>query len=96
MMKLAFAFNQDRGYRSGEFSGWHGRVLLVTSDDEPYHGDVPLLKAGLPGTEVFTLPSGFKHIAPQIFRDDFQDRVQNFIDGLPTPGVEQHGDPANE
>jgi len=82
MLKLAFAFNEKDAYVPGEFQGWQGHVLLVTSEDEPYHPDVELLRSGLPNTEVFLLPTGFKHVAPQIHRDAFQARIQAFIERL--------------
>jgi pimeloyl-ACP methyl ester carboxylesterase len=79
MLKLAFAFNEKDAYTPGEFEGWQGRVLLITSEDEPYFKDVEILQSGLPNTEVFLLPTGFKHVAPQIHRDEFQARIQAFI-----------------
>ncbi|MFA9452822.1 MAG: alpha/beta fold hydrolase [Candidatus Aminicenantaceae bacterium] len=82
MLKLAYAFNERDAYTQGEFQGWQGHVLLVTSEDEPYYPDVELLQSGLPNTEVFLLPTGFKHVAPQIHRDEFQARIQAFIDAL--------------
>lgn len=82
MLKLAFAFNEKDAYVPGEFQGWQGHVLLVTSEDEPYYPDIELLRSGLPNTEVFFLPTGFKHVAPQIHRDAFHARIQAFIDTL--------------
>ncbi len=82
MLKLAFSFNEKDTYTPGEFQRWQGRILLVTSEDEPYYKDVELLQAGLPNTEVFMLPTGFKHVAPQIYRDEFHARIQSFIDAL--------------
>jgi pimeloyl-ACP methyl ester carboxylesterase len=82
MLKLAFAFNERDGYTAGEFTDWQGKVLLITSEDDPYYPDVALLEAGLPNTEVFKFPTGYKHVAPQINRDEFHRQIQCFIDGL--------------
>jgi pimeloyl-ACP methyl ester carboxylesterase len=81
-LKLAFAFNEKDAYTAGEFKDWDGRVLLITSEDDPYYPDVELLEKGLPHSEVFKLPTGFKHLAPQILRDEFHTKIQSFIDGL--------------
>ncbi|MFC2142003.1 alpha/beta fold hydrolase [Acidobacteriota bacterium] len=82
ILKLAYAFNEKDGYRPGEFKDWQGKILLITSEDDPYFPDVALLEAGLPNTEVFKFPTGFKHVAPQINRDEFHARIQEFVDGL--------------
>jgi pimeloyl-ACP methyl ester carboxylesterase len=82
MLKLAYAFNEKDGYKAGEFEHWQGMVLLITSEDDPYYKDVALLEKGLPNTEVFKFPTGYKHVAPQINRDEFHTRIQSFIDGL--------------
>jgi hypothetical protein len=82
MLKLAYCFNEKDGYRPGELADWQGKVLLITSEDDPYYPDVELLEAGLPNTEVYKFPTGYKHVAPQINRDEFQARIQAFIDSL--------------
>ncbi len=81
-LKLAYAFNEKDTYTTGEFTDWEGRVLLITSEDDPYYPDVALLEKGLPNSEVSKLPTGFKHLAPQILRDEFHARILSFIDGL--------------
>lgn len=91
MLKLAYAFNEKDGYTSGEFKNWQGKVLLITSEDDPYYPDVALLETGLPNTEVFKFPKGFKHVAPQIHRDEFHARIQSFIDSLSKPASSQGG-----
>jgi len=82
MLKLAFAFNEQVQYGSGDLADWQGRALIITSEDDPYFKDVALLEAGIPNSEVFKLPTGYKHLAPQILRDEFHARIQSFIDEL--------------
>lgn len=91
MLKLAFAFNEQDQYRQGDLAGWQGRALLITSEDDPYYKDVALLEAGIPNSEVHRLPTGYKHLAPQILRDEFHARIQSFIDGLDSPFDETAG-----
>ncbi|OGD27046.1 MAG: hypothetical protein A2Y56_02345 [Candidatus Aminicenantes bacterium RBG_13_63_10] len=82
ILTLAFAFNEKDAYAGDSFPGWKGKVLVVTSPDDPYHPDAELLMKNLPGAELVEFPSGFGHLAPQIHRDEFYGRIQRFIDGL--------------
>ncbi len=75
ILQLAWSFNKDGGYRADELSSWSGRVLLVTSEDDHYHQDARILGSSLPSAEFFTLPTGFGHIAPQIYREQFHKAI---------------------
>jgi len=79
VLKLAFAFNKEGFPPEGALAGWQGKILIVTSDDEPYFPDAGLLMNGLPGTEMFKLPVGFGHTAPQIHREEFHEIIRDFI-----------------
>lgn len=78
-LSLAFVFNQAGAYKREEFTGWKGRVLLVTSEDESYYSDAQILADFLPGTEMFKLPVGCRHIAPLIYREQFQAGILSFL-----------------
>jgi len=80
ILKLVFAFNERDGYTVDSFSSWRGRVLIITSPDDPCHKDDELLMRNLPNTEKYEFPSGFGHTAPQIHRDLFHQVIQGFID----------------
>ncbi|MGB7295756.1 MAG: alpha/beta hydrolase [Candidatus Aminicenantales bacterium] len=82
ILKLAFAFNEQDEYTVDSFPGWMGKVLIVTSSDDPYYSDAGLLMNNLPNAEKFEFPSGFGHTAPQIHRDVFHKVIQEFIDRL--------------
>jgi len=81
-LKIAYAFNEKDGYSEGEFEGWKGKALIITSEDDPYYPDVGIFMKYLPNTELFKFPIGFKHVAPQVYRDEFHDEIQRFIDQL--------------
>jgi pimeloyl-ACP methyl ester carboxylesterase len=81
-LKVAYAFNEKDGYKEGEFEAWKGRTLIITSEDDPGYPDVEILLTYLPNTEVFKFPTGFKHVAPQVYRDEFHAEIQRFIDQL--------------
>jgi len=82
MLKLAYSFNEKDTYSEDDFTTWQGRALIVTSKDDPYHSDVYILMQSIPNAELFTFPSGFKHTAPQIFREEFYALIQQFADKL--------------
>jgi pimeloyl-ACP methyl ester carboxylesterase len=83
ILKLGWRFNEQGEYSADELRGWSGGVLLITSEDDPYHSDSKTLQSALPAAEQYLLPSGFGHMAPQICLEQFQSAIQEFIDGLP-------------
>lgn len=82
LLKLTFEFNNRDGYALEDFNGWNGAVLNITSEDDPCHKDVDALMRCLPNTELYQLPTGFEHMAPQIHRDEFHRIIKRFIKGL--------------
>ncbi|MBN1223979.1 MAG: alpha/beta hydrolase [Candidatus Aminicenantes bacterium] len=82
LLKSAYAFNEKDGYTRSDFEGWQGRALIITSEDDPYYGDTEILMQSIPNAELFKFPTGYKHTAPQIHRDEFHSLIQRFIDGL--------------
>jgi pimeloyl-ACP methyl ester carboxylesterase len=85
LMQLAWRFNEAGAYREEELRAWAGRVLLVSSADEPSHADAELLKTSLPRAELLMLPSGYGHVSPQVHRDQFLAAIHSFVDGLDAP-----------
>jgi len=81
-LKIAYTFNEKDGYSEGEFEGWKGKTLIITSEDDPYYPDVGIFMKYLPNAELFKFPTGFKHVAPQVYRDEFHDEIQRFINQL--------------
>lgn len=86
ILKLCWRFNKEGEYSANELRAWNGRALLITSQDDPYHSDAETLESALPAAEQYLLPSGFGHMAPQIFLEQFQSAIQGFLDGLGTLG----------
>ncbi len=82
VLRLAFAFNERDGYAADSFPGWQGRALVVTSPDDPCYADAGFLMKSLPNSQKHEFPSGFGHMAPQIFRDEYFALIQAFIDRL--------------
>lgn len=82
ILKLCWRFNEQGEYSADELRDWDGRALLVTSEDDPYHSDAKVLESALPAAEQYYLPSGFRHMAPQICLEEFQSAIHQFLDGL--------------
>jgi len=78
-LHLAFALSDKGDYMEEELRDWAGTLFVITSDDEPYHRDVVLFQTFFPRCEVHKLPTGFGHIAPQVFREEFFDTIRTFL-----------------
>jgi len=82
VLKMIFEFNEKDEYGEGDFDDWGGRVLVITSEDDPYFGDLEIFEKYLPDTESHILPTGWKHIAPLVHKDEFHQVIETFIDRL--------------
>lgn len=81
-ISLAFKFNEKNEYKQDEFNNWKGQVLLITSEDEPYYPDAEKLSQTLPHSIVYKLPSGYGHVSPMIYKEEFHNTIQQFINKL--------------
>jgi pimeloyl-ACP methyl ester carboxylesterase len=82
VLKMAYAFNERDGDLPDQLAGWPGRPLIITSEDDTGYADVEILKTGLPNAEVFVLPTGFRHVAPMIYRDQLYAEIHRFLESL--------------
>jgi pimeloyl-ACP methyl ester carboxylesterase len=81
-MKLVFEFNERDTYTSNNFKQWKGRVLVITSEDDPGYKDVDILMKNLPNTELYTFPKGTGHMAPLIHQEEFRKIIKDFLEKL--------------
>jgi pimeloyl-ACP methyl ester carboxylesterase len=84
LLTMAYAFNERDSVGSGGLEGWPGRALIITSRDDAGYLDVELLDSRLPDAEVFELPTGFRHVAPMIYRDELFAEIHSFLENLDT------------
>jgi pimeloyl-ACP methyl ester carboxylesterase len=80
VLKLAFALSSAGDYSKEEVSGWSGKLLVITSPDDPYYIDIQIFQEVFPRTEVVTLEEGFGHVAPQVFQKSFFSAIQDFLE----------------
>jgi pimeloyl-ACP methyl ester carboxylesterase len=76
---MAFQFHKDEEYTVEDFKDWKGKILIVSSKDDPCHKDLDILRKHLPHTELFLFPEGYRHMAPMVFRDEFHNRIKDFF-----------------
>jgi pimeloyl-ACP methyl ester carboxylesterase len=76
---MAFQFHKDEEYTVEDFKDWKGKILIISSKDDPCYKDLDILKKHLPHTEIFLFPEGYRHMAPMVFRDEFHDRIKDFL-----------------
>jgi pimeloyl-ACP methyl ester carboxylesterase len=79
LIRLIFEFNEKDALPKENIDRWPGKVLIVTSEDEPYREDVESLKNLYPHNEVFSFPAGWRHAAPMIHREKFQNLIRDFL-----------------
>ena len=76
---VAFQFHKDDEYTIENFKDWKGKVLIISSKDDPCYKDLDILRKHLPNTELFLFPEGYRHMAPMVFRDEFHNRMKAFF-----------------
>jgi pimeloyl-ACP methyl ester carboxylesterase len=83
VLQVIMEFYEESPPVQDEFKAWSGKTLILTSKDDPLFKDVDLLKEQLPRTEVKVFPSGYKHVWPLVFRDDFNSLLISFFGNAP-------------
>ena len=76
---VAFQFHKDDEYTIENFKDWKGKILIISSKDDPCYKDLNILRKHLPNTEFFLFPEGYRHMAPMVFRDEFHNRIKDFF-----------------
>ena len=76
---MAFQFHKDEEYTVEDFKDWKGKILIISSKDDPCYKDLDILKKHLPHTEIFLFPEGYRHMPPMVFRDEFHNRIKEFF-----------------
>ena len=81
LVGMLFEFNEKDAASMANVDQWPGKVLIVTSEDEPYREDVKILMTLYPHTELFSFPAGWRHAAPLVHREKFQSLIRDFLLG---------------
>jgi pimeloyl-ACP methyl ester carboxylesterase len=76
---VAFQFHKNDEYTIENFKDWKGKILIISSKDDPCYKDFDILRKHLPNTELFLFPEGYRHMAPMVFRDEFHNRIKDFF-----------------
>ncbi len=76
---IAFQFHKDEKYTIENFKDWKGKILIISSKDDPCYKDLDILRKHLPNPELFLFPEGYRHMAPMVFRDEFHNRIKDFF-----------------
>lgn len=79
VVRMLLEFNEKDVSPVENMGQWPGKVLVVTSEDEPYRKDVELLMTLYPHTELFSFPAGWRHAAPLIHMEKFQNLIRGFL-----------------
>jgi len=79
VLKQAYQLNLMDGYTQREVENWNGRLHIISSEDDPYFADIELFRDAFPDLTLTLLPTGYGHIAPQVFREEFFQDIRDFI-----------------
>ncbi len=85
VMNVLSQFQQQEGYAKDDFSGWPGRVLVMSSEDDPGFKDFEWLTGNLPRTVSHVFPKGLGHLSHLLHGDTLESRVKEFLAGLQPP-----------
>ena len=77
--KVVFQFHKEGEYTIENFKDWSGKILIISSKDDPCYKDLEVLVKQLPHTEQFLFPEGYRHMAPMVFRDEYQNKIKDFF-----------------
>jgi len=77
--KVVFQFHKDGEYTIENFRGWKGKILIISSKDDPCYKDLDILGKHFPHSELFLFPEGYRHMAPMVFRDEYQNKIKGFF-----------------
>jgi len=75
-------FNEEPILTSKDLPDWHGRILIITGEDDPGYEDSKKLAVMLPHAELFVFEPGYGHLAPAIKSDEFYSTIDRFLNTL--------------
>jgi pimeloyl-ACP methyl ester carboxylesterase len=78
-LKVVFQFHGEGEYTLENFKDWNGKVLIISSKDDPCYEDADILRKHFPHSELFLFPEGYRHMAPMVFRDEYQNKIKDFF-----------------
>ncbi len=81
IMNVLSQFKRE-GYVKEDFSAWPGKVLVVSSEDDPGFKDFEWMTRNLPRTESHLFPKGLGHLPQLVHRDEFERRIKDFLSEL--------------
>jgi pimeloyl-ACP methyl ester carboxylesterase len=77
--KVVSQFHKEGEYTIENFKDWGGKILIISSKDDPCYNDLEILVKHLPHSEQFLFPEGYRHMAPMVFRDEYQNKIKDFF-----------------
>jgi pimeloyl-ACP methyl ester carboxylesterase len=77
--KVVFQFHKEGEYTIENFKDWDGKILIISSKDDPCYKDLEVLVKHLPHAEQFLFPEGYRHMAPMVFQDEYQKMIKDFL-----------------
>jgi pimeloyl-ACP methyl ester carboxylesterase len=81
-LKYIFEFNHEKILSHKDLPNWKGKVLIITSEDDPGYEDSKKLADLLPNADMFVFEPGYGHLAPAIKSEEFYSKIHGFLKAL--------------
>lgn len=76
---LINAFNDENILIKKTLQNWDGKLLIITSEDDPLYEDSKMLFHLLPNSQIHVFKGECGHLTPTVKSNDLQQVIQNFL-----------------
>jgi len=78
-LNMINAFNDENNFIKKTFKNWNGKLLIITSVDDPLYQDSQLLFHLLPYSQIHVFKEGYGHFTPTVKSNELIKVIQNFL-----------------
>ena len=78
-LNLIHAFNDEHMLLKKTLQNWKGKLLIITSKDDPLYEDSNMLFHLLPHSQLHIFKEGYGHLTPSIKSNELKQVIQNFL-----------------
>ena len=78
-LNLINMFNDENIQIKKTLQNWEGKILIITSEDDPLYEDSKILSHLLPNSEIHIFKGEYGHLTPSIKSNELKQVIQNFL-----------------
>jgi pimeloyl-ACP methyl ester carboxylesterase len=76
---LINSFNNENILIKKTLQNWDGKLLIITSEDDPLYEDSKMLNNLLPNSQIHIFKEEYGHLTPSIKSNELKQVIQNFL-----------------